>query len=268
MQLLFILKDKKKGYIKDFFPVNVKKEEISRKISFYRCKLNQISSNKFKIDIFYKKGSMEELSKGKIQLGFPNLTERELLKKIKKYPLLDYQKIRKAIWLAKKIHKNQKRYGGSSYLEEHIFPIASELINYLILFSKKLDSSLICSAILHDCLEDDETGYLDKKVLLEMFDKKVSKIVSSLTKKKSLENYSKLNRDKKYFKNLMRCSKETRLIKLIDRYHNILTVTEHPRKEEYLIETFKFILPLAKKTDFFYTQKITFLLKILSKKDI
>lgn len=57
--------------------------------------------------------------------------------------------------------------------------------------------------------------------------------------------------DKEYFQNVAAASTAIRLIKLGDRLDNVSTLNKRLRykQQEYIAETEKYILPIAKKTD-------------------
>lgn len=88
--------------------------------------------------------------------------------------------LQKAVELAEQAHKGQK-YGDSDYFDAHVMPVAAE---YKTLFGDDIDG--ICTALLHDVIEDGDVSY--KQIEVE-FGFSVAQSISYLTKIKS-DNYA------------------------------------------------------------------------------
>ena len=149
--------------------------------------------------------------------------------------------IDKAFNFAKQAHKGVRRLSGEPYIMHPIAvaQIACEEIG--------LGSTSICSALLHDVVEDTDYNIEDVETL---FGPKVAQIVDGLTKisggifgdhaSQQTENFKKL---------LLTMSDDIRviLIKICDRLHNMRTLDAQPVGKQYKIagETLYLYAPLA-----------------------
>ena len=122
----------------------------------------------------------------------------------------ELNKIQLAYVLAKFYHRAQKRkeideQGNQIRYFEHVRRVTLSLIDNFSIF----EPDIICSALMHDLLEDSED--VTPEMLEFTFGSNVTKIVKLLTKK-----------DSNYFLNLKKsASYEAWLIKLADRYDNL-----------------------------------------------
>lgn len=122
----------------------------------------------------------------------------------------ELNKIQLAYVLAKFYHRAQKRkeideQGNQIRYFEHVRRVAISLMDKFYIF----DPDIICSALMHDLLEDSED--VTPEMLEFTFGSKVTKIVKLLTKK-----------DSNYFDNLKKSNcYEACLIKVADRYDNL-----------------------------------------------
>ena len=149
--------------------------------------------------------------------------------------------IEKAFNFARQAHKGVRRLSGEPYI---MHPIAVALIASE---EMGLGSTSICSALLHDVVED--TDYTVEDIEL-MFGAKIAQIVDGLTKisggifgeqaSAQAENFKKL---------LLTMSDDIRviLIKICDRLHNMRTLESQPANKQYKIagETLYIYAPLA-----------------------
>lgn len=149
--------------------------------------------------------------------------------------------ITKAFNFAKQAHKGVRRLSGEPYIMHPIAvaQIACEEIG--------LGSTSICSALLHDVVED--TDYTTEDIE-NIFGPKIAQIVDGLTKisggifgeqaSAQAENFKKL---------LLTMSDDIRviLIKICDRLHNMRTLASQPANKQYKIagETLYIYAPLA-----------------------
>jgi len=149
--------------------------------------------------------------------------------------------ITKAFNFAKKAHEGVRRLSGEPYI---MHPIAVALIASE---EMGLGSTSICSALLHDVVEDTDYNVED---IANMFGPKIAQIVDGLTKisggifgdkaSAQAENIKKL---------LLTMSDDIRviLIKICDRLHNMRTLESQPANKQYKIagETLYIYAPLA-----------------------
>lgn len=156
-------------------------------------------------------------------------------------------RITKAFNFAKQAHKGVKRRSGEPYIM-HPLAVARIVCNEM-----GLGSTSICSALLHDVVEDTEYTVED---IQDMFDDKIAQIVDGLTKiagvvfdehvSSQAENFRKL---------LLTMSSDIRviLIKMADRLHNMRTLSSMLPAKQYKIagETLYLYAPLAHRLGLF-----------------
>ena len=151
------------------------------------------------------------------------------------------ERITKAFNFANQAHAGVKRRSGEPYI---MHPIA---VARIVCREMGLGSTSICSALLHDVVEDTEYTVEDIK---DMFGEKIAQIVDGLTKisggifgeqaSAQAENFRKL---------LLTMSDDIRviLIKIADRLHNMRTLASMPEHKQVKIasETLYIYAPLA-----------------------
>jgi len=149
--------------------------------------------------------------------------------------------ITKAFNFARQAHKGVRRLSGEPYI---MHPIAVAMIASQ---EMGLGSTSICSALLHDVVEDTDFTVED---IANIFGAKIAQIVDGLTKisggifgeqaSAQAENFKKL---------LLTMSDDIRviLIKICDRLHNMRTLESQPPSKQYKIagETLYIYAPLA-----------------------
>ena len=149
--------------------------------------------------------------------------------------------IAKAFNFARQAHKGVRRLSGEPYI---LHPIA---VAQIVCSDIGLGSTSICSALLHDVVEDTDYTVED---IENMFGAKIAQIVDGLTKisggifgeqaSAQAENFKKL---------LLTMSEDIRviLIKIADRLHNMRTLESQPPNKQYKIagETLYIYAPLA-----------------------
>ncbi len=149
--------------------------------------------------------------------------------------------ITKAFNFARQAHKGVKRLSGEPYIMHPIAvaQIASEEMG--------LGSTSICSALLHDVVEDTEYTVED---IENLFGKKVAQIVDGLTKISGGIFGEKASAQAENFKKLLITMNDdirVILVKMCDRLHNMRTLDAQPRNKQYKIagETLYIYAPLA-----------------------
>ena len=149
--------------------------------------------------------------------------------------------ITKAFNFARQAHKGVRRLSGEPYI---MHPIA---VAQIACSEIGLGSTSICSALLHDVVEDTDYTVED---IENIFGHKIAQIVDGLTKisggifgeqaSAQAENFKKL---------LLTMSDDIRviLIKIADRLHNMRTLDSQPANKQYKIagETLYIYAPLA-----------------------
>ncbi len=168
------------------------------------------------------------------------------------FSLADRELIERAYRTAKRAHKGQKRASGEPYIQ-HCLAVAS------ILNEMGADPTAIVAAILHDTVEDTSVTLSDIK---RDFGEEVGNLVDGVTKLTQLPRVSKIDKKSRDAKgSRAELAKETLrktflamgddvrvvLIKLIDRLHNMRTLSHLPEEKRKRIaeETLEIFAPLA-----------------------
>ncbi|MEM6892433.1 MAG: RelA/SpoT family protein [Bacteroidota bacterium] len=174
---------------------------------------------------------------------------KEIAKQYKELLRISYQNltaadkklIRSAFDVAVDAHKDQRRKSGEAYI---FHPIA---VAKIVASKIGLDAVSIASALLHDVVED--TPYtLDD--IERMFGETVARIVDGLTKIAHLKKDKDISQQAENFrKMLLTLHDDVRviIIKIADRYHNMLTMDAMPEHKQVKIasETLYIYAPLA-----------------------
>ena len=167
------------------------------------------------------------------------------------------------------LHQSEvKADDGGSQLEQHIFPVALTVTEFLQR-EGRVDPALISIALLHDVMEDDRA--VTDNALRKMFGERVAEGVKLLTKEDwrlitgGSEGEKKARRDDEYNERLRSAPRDLLIVKLADRLNNVRRLSNsNPRKRaQYMEETKSHYLPLAKATSsFFYDGIVSELRKI------
>jgi len=151
--------------------------------------------------------------------------------------------IKKAYQIAEKAHQGQKRLSGSSVIS-HCLATANFLADW------ELDSASIAAGLLHDVVEDTSVTI---KAIEKRLGKDVSRLVDGLTRVGKIKLRGSDSED--FIENLRKMflamSRDLRvvIIKLADRYHNMLTLKYLPSEKQRGIaqETLEVYAPLAER---------------------
>ena len=153
----------------------------------------------------------------------------------------DKKLIRTAFEIAVDAHKGQRRKSGEAYI---FHPIA---VAKIVASEIGLDAVSIASALLHDVVEDTDYTLDD---IDRMFGETVARIVDGLTKIAHLKKDMNISQQAENFrKMLLTLNDDVRviIIKIADRYHNMLTMDSMPEHKQVKIssETLYIYAPLA-----------------------
>ncbi|MBO6533445.1 MAG: bifunctional (p)ppGpp synthetase/guanosine-3',5'-bis(diphosphate) 3'-pyrophosphohydrolase, partial [Muricauda sp.] len=153
----------------------------------------------------------------------------------------DKKLIRSAFDVAVDAHKDQRRKSGEAYI---FHPIA---VAKIVASEIGLDAVSIASALLHDVVEDTPYTLAD---IERMFGETVARIVDGLTKIAHLKKDKDISQQAENFrKMLLTLHDDVRviIIKIADRYHNMLTMDSMPEHKQVKIasETLYIYAPLA-----------------------
>lgn len=184
--------------------------------------------------------------------------------------------VQKAFQIASELHASQKRNDGSPYI---LHPIEVAII----LAELSFDDNSICSALLHDTIED--CNYSAKQIE-KNFNTTIAHMVDTVSaisnahyvydEKEIYEdpNFVKSSAEEQTFKKLIALGKKNPLgfcIKFADRLHNLRTIQTfaYPKQLEKVRETEKWVLPIAKalKAQYFYVQIKNECFKIINQQD-
>ncbi|PCE65072.1 RelA/SpoT family protein [Sediminicola luteus] len=153
----------------------------------------------------------------------------------------DKKLIRSAFDVAVDAHKDQRRKSGEAYI---FHPIA---VAKIVASEIGMDAISIVAALLHDVVEDTEYTLDD---IERMFGETVARIVDGLTKMEHLKQETDISMQAENFrKMLLTLNDDIRviIIKIADRYHNMLTMDSMPEHKQVKIasETLFIYAPLA-----------------------
>ena len=174
------------------------------------------------------------------------LRQFELVERVRKYdPTADEALLNKAYVFSVKAHGDQKRHSGDPYYA-HPIEVAG------ILADLHLDVATICTALLHDVLEDTDTTFEE---LSKEFTPEIAELVDGVTKlgQLSIPNATRERAQAENFqKFVLAISKDLRvlLVKLCDRLHNMRTLEHHPKpasRKRIATETLDIYAPLARR---------------------
>ena len=176
------------------------------------------------------------------------LRQYELVELVKKYdPSANEALLNKAYVYSVQAHGKQLRHSGDPYYA-HPIEVAG------IVASLKLDIATVCTALLHDVLED--TGVTVQELSKE-FTPEIAELVDGVTKLGQVEmSRPNLSRERAQAENfqkfILAVSKDVRvlLVKLCDRLHNMRTLEHHPKqasRERIARETLEIFAPLARR---------------------
>ena len=179
----------------------------------------------------------DELEDKQIQDAFQHMLDTYLASRHRKKVDI----ITKAFNFARQAHKGVRRLSGEPYI---MHPIA---VAQIACEEMGLGSTSICSALLHDVVEDTDYTVED---IENIFGPKIAQIVNGLTKISGGIFGDKASAQAENFKKLLlTMSDDIRviLIKICDRLHNMRTLESQPANKQYKIagETLYIYAPLA-----------------------
>ncbi len=179
--------------------------------------------------------------------GQSYLRQFELVDMVRAYdPSVNEALLNKAYIFSVKAHGEQKRHSGDPYYA-HPIEVAG------ILARLHLDVASICTALLHDVLEDTDTTYEE---LAEEFTPEIAELVQGVTKLGEVELPVDATKEQAQAENFQKfvlaMSKDVRvlLVKMCDRLHNMRTLQHHPKassRERIARETMDIYAPLARR---------------------
>lgn len=152
----------------------------------------------------------------------------------------DWNRIKRAYFLAKEAHAGVRRRSGEPYM---IHPIA---VAKIVVDEIGLGVKSVVVALLHDVVEDTEYTVEDME---RIFGPKIASMVDGLTKMAGVSNAGTSEQSEYFRKVLLTLSDDVRviLIKIADRLHNMRTLGSMPLNKQIKItgETIYLFAPLA-----------------------
>ena len=179
--------------------------------------------------------------------GQTYLRQYELVDMVRAYdPSVDEALLNKAYIFSIKAHGEQMRHSGDPYYA-HPIEVAG------ILAGLHLDVASICTALLHDVLEDTDVTYDE---LAQEFTPEIAQLVRGVTKLGEVELSANASKERAQAENFQKfvlaMSRDVRvlLVKMCDRLHNMRTLQYHPKassRERIARETMEIYAPLARR---------------------
>ena len=179
--------------------------------------------------------------------GQTYLRQYELVDMVRAYdPSVDEALLNKAYIFSIKAHGEQMRHSGDPYYA-HPIEVAG------ILAGLHLDVASICTALLHDVLEDTHVTYDE---MAAEFTPEIAELVRGVTKLGAVELSANASKERAQAENFQKfvlaMSRDVRvlLVKLCDRLHNMRTLQYHPKaasRERIARETLEIYAPLARR---------------------
>ncbi len=158
-------------------------------------------------------------------------------------PKADIKILTKAYHFAEKVHAGQMRHSGDPYFSH---PVAAAEI----LIQQRMDIPSICTALLHDVIEDTD---ITREQLEKEFGQEIAFLVEGVTNLSKVKLQSdKVHQAENFRKFIMAVSEDLRVlvIKLADRLHNMQTLSFHPRPKSRARKAFEVLevyAPLAER---------------------
>lgn len=155
-------------------------------------------------------------------------------------PSEEFPMAEEAYYFSKKAHSGQMRHSGEPYFT-HPAAVA------LLLAEKGLDEVVVSAGLLHDILEDTNTG---PEEILSKFGKDVHGLVSGLTKLDAAAFRSRQeSANANIIKTIMAASRDMRVIviKLYDKLHNMRTIAhlEPEKRKRIAADALTVYVPIA-----------------------
>lgn len=158
---------------------------------------------------------------------------------LKKYCEKDLEFIENGFMFAQEAHQGQKRASGEPFFT-HPIEVSLRVAEL------GLDPKAVVAALLHDTIEDSATNL---KTIKKKFGEEIAFLVDSLTKVNAIQQQSIEKTVESARKMFLAVAQDIRvvIIKLIDRLHNMQTLSALPKEKQKRIgrETLEIYAPLA-----------------------
>lgn len=162
------------------------------------------------------------------------------------------ERLDRVLAVARRVHGRQTRDDGTPYLEEHVFPVAIDVADYLAR-TQPADVELGAAvALAHDVLEDrpGTDPPLDETEARSLLGPEVAPWAEILAKSTLSPGLSAEEKQAAYLRRLQAGPRLARVIKVFDRLNNLACVHKNPPKAPgYREESRRDYLPLAEALD-------------------
>jgi GTP pyrophosphokinase len=172
------------------------------------------------------------------------IRQYELMDRIKSYtPNVDEDLVNRAYVYAMKMHGSQTRASGDLYFS-HPLEVAG------IMTDMKMDAASVCTALLHDTIEDTDATLEE---IRRLFGDEICRLVDGVTKLTRIEFQSAQEKQAENFRKLILAMSEdirVLLVKLADRLHNMRTLhffAKPEKRKRIALETLEIYVPLAER---------------------
>ncbi len=194
-----------------------------------------------------------------MELELPFLKEEELLHVLEQIGRKD-ELVLKALDFSKEVHKDEiRKWDNSRALETHIYPTIKFLIQHYKAYNEIPTLDVLAAELMHDTKERNRN--IEDEFYKKEFNDMIYEYVLAVTKPKYQDYEGKNDFEKKrrvnevHFPKILKGKKEAKLMKLADRYSNLLTINSNTppgRIYFWLEEMNDFYLDLALKNSYNY----------------
>lgn len=172
-----------------------------------------------------------------------HLTQHELLARLRQPPQVRAEEVSRicgAFEMAEDVHRHQIRQDGTPYFW-HVTRVTKLLLDELNL----RETDLICSALLHDILEDSKV--LTPQILELNFGAYVAYLVTTLTKDVHIDESKREQVNNAYVQRISDATDDVRIIKLASRLDNFRCLSFHLKRNpiRYINETITWYAPMV-----------------------
>lgn len=163
----------------------------------------------------------------------------EIIKEKRAFSEEEIMLIRRAHAFAEKAHRGRERSSGESYIT-HPIAVAMKLAEM------RLDAATVCAALLHDICED---SVCSNETLRKEFGEEIAFLVEGVTKLDKIQFHGIERSAESLRKMFLAVAEDIRvvLIKLMDRWHNMETLSSLPpeKQKRIALETLEVYAPTA-----------------------
>ena len=157
--------------------------------------------------------------------------------------------ITQAALLATIEHRHKRRRNGEPIIfhERALFIIAFKYV-------KTCDWEFLVACFLHDLVEDYPNEWSYERIAA-LYNWDVARLVQAVTKPPRRKFHDERSYNEAIFKRVRRGGLRAKQLKIVDRYHNMITLYgKRERQVNKIIQTINYILPMAREIDFLFDE--------------